>query len=75
MFAFLSYPGRRNGATVFVAGLELWYCVQVHCFSGNFRLQALGVVLLAYWILGALFMTRERVEEPAGWRSQQAALP
>jgi hypothetical protein len=36
-----------HGATVFVAGLEVWYCVQFHWFSGNSRLQALGVVCLA----------------------------
>jgi hypothetical protein len=50
---------------VFVAGLELWYYLQFHCFSGSFRLQALGVVLLIYWLLGTLFMMRERDEEPA----------
>ena len=52
-------------ATAFVAGLELWYYAQFHWFSGNFRLQALGVVLLVYWILGALFRMRDRVGEPS----------
>ena len=55
---------RIHGPTVFLAGLELWYYVQFYGFSGSFRLQALGVLLLAYWILGALFMTRTRAEEP-----------
>jgi hypothetical protein len=34
-------------------------------FSGSFRLQALGVVPLIYWILGGLFMTRQPIAEPA----------
>jgi hypothetical protein len=55
---------RLSGASVFVAGLEVWYYLQLHCFSGKFRLQSLGVVLLVYWILGALFLTRERTIGP-----------
>jgi hypothetical protein len=43
-----------------MAGLGLWYCAQFHWFTGNFRLQAIGIVLLIYWVLGGLFMTRQR---------------
>jgi hypothetical protein len=46
--------------SVFVAGLDLLFYLQVHCFSGNFRLQALGVLLIVYWILGGLWCTRDR---------------
>jgi hypothetical protein len=49
------------GLRVFVIGLELWYQLQTHWFSGNFRLQAVGVVLLLYWVLGCLVVfTREK---------------
>jgi hypothetical protein len=44
---------------LFLLGLEFWCYLQFHCFSGSFRLQAVGALLLAYWILGALFMTRD----------------
>jgi hypothetical protein len=50
---------RLSGTKLFLLGLELWCYLQFHWFSGSFRLQAVGAVLLAYWILGALFMTRE----------------
>jgi hypothetical protein len=64
-----SYPKygqgfRPTGASPFIGGLELWFYVQVHWFSGSFRLQAFGVVLLVYWILGAMWYTRDRGEEP-----------
>ena len=51
---------RPRGVSVFVAGLDLLFYLQVHCFSGNFRLQALGVLLIVYWILGGLWCTRDR---------------
>jgi hypothetical protein len=51
---------RPCGASVFVAGLDLLFYLQIHWFSGNFRLQALGVVLIVYWILGRLWCTRDR---------------
>jgi hypothetical protein len=41
------------GLRVFVIGLELWYQLQTHWFT-NFRLQAVGAVLLLYWVLGCL---------------------
>jgi hypothetical protein len=50
---------RLHGPRLFVAGLELWYLAQVHWFSSSFRLQALGVTLLAYWILVALWCMRD----------------
>jgi hypothetical protein len=37
-----------------------WYYAQFYWFTGNFRLQAVGIVLLIYWVLGGLFMTRQR---------------
>ena len=49
------------GLRVFVIGLELWYHLQTYWFHGNFRLQALGVLLLVYWALGCLVVfTRGR---------------
>jgi hypothetical protein len=55
------------GRRVFVIGLELWYHLQTHWFSGNFLLQAVGVVLLVYWVLGCLVVfTRKRSEGPIG---------
>jgi hypothetical protein len=48
-----------SGTKLFLLGLEFWCYLQFHWFSGNFRLQAVGLLLLSYWILGALFMTRE----------------
>jgi len=52
-----------KGLRVFVIGLDLWYYLQTHWFSGNFRLQAVGVVLLLYWVLGRLvFLTREKLK-------------
>jgi hypothetical protein len=53
------------GLRVFVIGLELWYHLQMHWFSGNFRLQAVGIVLLLYWSLGCLVVfTREKSKRP-----------
>jgi hypothetical protein len=52
-----------SGLNLFFGGLELWIYAQVWFFSGSFRLQAFGFVLLAYWILGALWCTRDRGEE------------
>ena len=55
------------GLRVFVIGLELWYHLQTYWFSGNFRLQALGVLLLLYWALGCLVVfTREKPKGPIG---------
>jgi hypothetical protein len=55
------------GLRVFVIGLDLWYYLQTHWFSGSFRLQAVGVVLLLYWVLGCLVVfTREK---PKGEKS------
>jgi hypothetical protein len=52
------------GLRVFVVGLELWYHLQTYWFSGNFRLQAAGVLLL-YWALGCLVVfTREKPTGP-----------
>lgn len=52
------------GLRVFVIGLEVWYHLQTQWFSGNFRLQAVGVVLLLYWVLGCLVVfTREKRKE------------
>jgi hypothetical protein len=52
------------GLRVLVIGLELWCYLQMHSFSGNFRLQAVGVVLLLYWVLGCLVVfTREKPKE------------
>jgi hypothetical protein len=49
------------GLRVFVMGLGLWCHLQMHWFSGSFRLQAVGVVLLLYWVLGCLVVyTREK---------------
>jgi hypothetical protein len=49
------------GLRVFVIGLELWYQLQTRWFSGNFRLQAVGAVLLLYWVLGCLVVfTRQK---------------
>jgi hypothetical protein len=50
---------RLSGTKLFLLGIEFWCYLQFHWFSGSFRWQAVGAVLLAYWILGALFMTRE----------------
>ena len=55
---------RLRGPSLFLAGLEFWYFAQLHWFSGSFRLQALGVLLLIYWILAGLFMTRQPAIEP-----------
>ena len=55
---------RFHGPSLFIGGFELWCYIQLHWFSGSFRLQALGVVLLIYWILGGLFMTRQPAAEP-----------
>jgi hypothetical protein len=50
-----------TGLRVFVIGLNVWYHLQTQWFSGNFRLQAVGVVLLLYWVLGCLVVfTRGR---------------
>jgi hypothetical protein len=55
------------GLRVFVIGLELWYHLQTYWFRGNFRLQAAGIVLLLYWVLGCLVVfTREKSKEPMG---------
>ncbi len=55
------------GLRVLVIGVELWYHLQTHWFSGNFRLQAVGVVLLLYWVLGCLVVfTRDKSTEPNG---------
>jgi hypothetical protein len=51
---------RPTGACLFVGGLEGWYQAQIYWFSGSFRWQALGVLLLIYWILGALWCMRDR---------------
>ena len=49
------------GLRVFVIGLELWYHLQTHWFRDSFRLQATGVVLLLYWVLGCLVVfTRDK---------------
>src|SRR5262249_28926776 len=41
-------------------GVELWYAAQIYWFSRSFRWQAFGVVLLIYWILGAMWCVRDR---------------
>jgi hypothetical protein len=51
---------RPSGANLFVAGVELWYAAQIFWFSRSFRWQAFGVVLLIYWILGAMWCARDR---------------
>jgi hypothetical protein len=57
---------RPSGVKLFIGGPELWIYAQVWFFSSSFRLQAFGFVLLAYWILGALWCTRDRGEECEG---------
>jgi hypothetical protein len=54
------------GLRVFVIGLELWYQLQTHWFSGNFRLQAVGAVLLLYWVLGCLVVFTRGKQMGAG---------
>jgi hypothetical protein len=62
-----------TGLRVFVIGLDLWYHLQTHWFSGNFRLQAVGVVLLLYWVLGCLVVfTREKPKAPMGLEQSPA---
>jgi hypothetical protein len=51
---------RPSGPGLFVGGLELWFYAQVHWFSSSFRLQAVGVAVLVYWILGALWCMGDR---------------
>jgi hypothetical protein len=53
----------RCKARCFVVGLAVWYHAEFHWFSGNFRLQALGVVLLIYWIFGCLIVFTRRRDE------------
>ena len=61
------------GLRVFVIGLELWYHLQTYWFHGNFRLQALGVLLLVYWALGCLVVfTREKPKGPIGLEQSPA---
>jgi hypothetical protein len=36
---------------IFLDGLLVWYDLHAYWFRGSFRLQALGAVLLAYWML------------------------
>ena len=53
------------GLRVFVIGVELWYYLQTHWFSGSFRLQAMGGVLLVYWVLGCLVaLTQDKSKGP-----------
>jgi hypothetical protein len=55
------------GLRVFVIGVELCYYLQTHWFSGNFRLQAVGGVLLVYWVLGCLVaFARDKSKRPNG---------
>ena len=61
------------GLRVFVVGVDLWYHLQTHWFRGNFRLQAVGVVLLVYWVLGCLVVfTRRKSIMPIGLERSQA---
>jgi hypothetical protein len=61
------------GLRVFVIGLELWYHLHTRWFSGNFRFQAVGVVLLLYWSLGCLVVfTRARPTGPMGLEQSRA---
>jgi hypothetical protein len=61
------------GLRVLVIGVELWYPLQTHWFSGNVRLQAVGVVLLFYWVLGCLVVfTREKPKRPMGLEQSPA---
>jgi hypothetical protein len=46
-------PLRRAQVIVFIAGLILWFDVQVCWLSGSFRQEALGALLLFYWMLAA----------------------
>jgi hypothetical protein len=41
---------------VFIAGLHLWYCAQTSWCQGNFRLQAVGVFVLFWWVLGGIIV-------------------
>jgi hypothetical protein len=50
---------RPSVACVFIGGLELWYHAQIYWFRCSFRWQAFGVLLLIYWVLGALWCTRD----------------
>ena len=49
-----------TGLRLFVGGLELWFYIQTHWLASSFRLQAFGVLLLVYWIVGALWCLRDR---------------
>ena len=49
-----------TGLRLFVGGLELWCYIQTHWLASSFRLQAFGVLLLVYWIVGALWCLRDR---------------
>ena len=61
------------GLRVLVMGVGLWYHLQTHWFGGNFRLQAVGVVLLVYWVLGCLVaFTREKPTGPNGLEQSRA---
>ena len=53
---------RPTGVSLFLGGLELWFYMQIHWLSSGFRLQAFGILLLVYWILGALWCLRDRGE-------------
>jgi hypothetical protein len=61
------------GLRVLVIGVELWYHLQTHWFSGNFRLRAVGVVLLLYWVLGCLAaFARDKSKGPNGREPSRA---
>ena len=60
---------------VVVIGVELWYYLQTHWFSGNFRLQAVGGVLLLYWVLGCLVVfTRDKSTGSNGLEQSPAGI-
>jgi hypothetical protein len=60
---------------VFLDGLLVWYDLHVSWFRGNFRLQALGAVLLAYWMLFglAVYLRHKERQWEAEERRQQRA--
>jgi hypothetical protein len=62
---------------VFLEGCLVWFDLHVYWFQENFRLQALGAVLLAYWLLFglAVYLRHKERQWEAADRQQRALSP